>query len=453
MLFKQSKSGAFYGTLFVVVAVVAIPAIANEFHLQQEYEAAFNLSTSGAAYDAAVRLIDLLRKCPEDDLTYAEKHVGPSQLLGFIVASLMDWPERSSLEHHVLKPEKYPSDRLLIAIMKAGSGIQSMASSAYGHLWQISKGDNVPAKIVALSIIASPYYYPKRYLRESATAELALRYPELSVNRLNAEGAVFKTLRLAKEQSKRNVNLLEDVVYSGGRKDRLVSLSPGLRIASEYLPSMNVNGITDTVVSNWANALLQEKDPETRYTLLCLLEYVERNDARRASMRPVLQALVKPVPQTIDQLRARLLLAEIDRGEHRAKPLRKHIEYFVPKGILPTTPERSLYEDSLIGADKTAGYFLRHGYHDDAVRIHNNFAAQFPNTTLSEKKRYIVQEIQADPLKAMLDAIEREVRPIRREKGDAIVETIYNEIIAHTENAALKNVLKNKVNALKEKAK
>lgn len=170
-------------------------------------------------------------------------------------------------------------------------------------------------------------------------------------------------------------------------------------------------------------------------------------------MRPVLQTLVKPVPQTIDQLRARLLLAEIDRDEHRIKSLRQHIEFFVPKGIVPTTPERSLYEDSLIGADKTAAYFLRHGYHVDAIRIHDKFAAQFPNTSLSEKKLYIVQEIQADPLKATLDAIEREVRPIRREKGDAAVVAIYNEIVAHTENAALKNVLESKINALKNKSK
>lgn len=413
--------------------------------VERDYKTAFCMTTSGAAYDAALLLIDMNRKCPSDDFAMAEALIGPGQLLGFIIASLMDWPERSSLLNHVLEPDTYPTDKLLIAVMKAGSGIQTMAATSYAQLIQLTQGEHQAVKVAALGIISSPYYFPKRYMREAATGELALRYPQLNVTRYNTEGSVFKMLRLAKEQGEHDVYLLKDVVYGGGIKDRIMNISPGLHIAAEYLPTMNVKDITDDVVAAWAQALLDETDPETRYTLLCLLEYVERSDTRRASMRPVLQTLVRPNPQTPDQVRARLLLAEIDREERRTDALRGHIEYLMPKDVLPTIPERSLYENSLHSAQRASTYFIRYGFHADAVRTHQHIAARFPDTNLEKVELEKVSNIQADPLKACLDTIRNEARQLKRKGGDMAVEELYNDVIRYTENASLKHSLRKEI--------
>ena len=136
-------------------AGAAEPAL--DAKMQTLYKDAYGLMTTGEPYAATVQLIELLRTVPGDDVQWADALIGPSQLLGFSVASLLDWPQRSMLLKEVLQPDTYPTDALVIAALKAGSGVQSMALPAQMTLKQLGEGKHLAVKAAALYILGQPY--------------------------------------------------------------------------------------------------------------------------------------------------------------------------------------------------------------------------------------------------------------------------------------------------------
>ena len=91
--------------LCLPVGVCAAHAASEPAFGAEAYRAAHAEVASGNVYDGAVHLIELLRSVPGDAVRLADQMVGPAQLLGFCIASLMDWPDRTRLLTEVLKPE------------------------------------------------------------------------------------------------------------------------------------------------------------------------------------------------------------------------------------------------------------------------------------------------------------------------------------------------------------
>jgi hypothetical protein len=159
---------------------------------------AFSRMTSGDAVGGAEILIEALRSCPPDQAEAADRFVGPAQLLGFSIASLMDWPERRLVEEELLRPEAHPTDRLLLAAMKAGSGMDTLALPAYGELIALAKLDHLPVRLTALYFIAQPYYYDRKFQQDAAVAEMLLNFPDLAMTRNLVEIPVWNTLKAAR---------------------------------------------------------------------------------------------------------------------------------------------------------------------------------------------------------------------------------------------------------------
>ena len=115
---RAGKTGAFLLGVFCVAGCLLTPVQARAEgtsgapgqYGKAEYELAYRDMTGGNAVEGVIRLIELVRTVPGDNAGYADSLVGPAQLLGFGVASLLDWPDRTLLLNDVLKPEEEPSE-------------------------------------------------------------------------------------------------------------------------------------------------------------------------------------------------------------------------------------------------------------------------------------------------------------------------------------------------------
>lgn len=402
---------------------------------------AYGELTSGALHDGAVRLIELLRDTPGDDASHADALVGPSQLLGFAIASLMTWPDRTRLLTEVLNPDEYPTDKLLIATMQAGSGIQSMALPARKTLEDLAKSGHLAVRVTALYILGEPYYYRGKPSQKPSVAELVLSYPNLEFSRCLIEMPVYYTLDKAAKAAAADRNLFEGVIYWGGRKEFVLQASPGLAKAAEALPSMNYRDLDDGVVGQWAESLISEPNPRARYTVVSMLAKTCGTPERRTRARAGLKALADLPPATPDVLRARMLLAEFARADHDPKTLLALVQSLLRLGVLPCTAERSMYEAVMQTAQHASRYFTLLGHHTMAIQMHDALAAKFPDTALAESEYKKADAIRADALQASLDAIAMEIdAPLRNRDMDTLHKR-YLEIIEHTPHGPLRTIL------------
>ncbi len=412
--------------------------------MQTLYKDAYGLMTKGEPYAATVQLIELLRTVPGDDVQWADALIGPSQLLGFSVASLLDWPQRSTLLEEVLQPDTYPTDALLIAALKAGSGVQSMALPAQMTLKQLGEGKHLAVKAAALYILGQPYYYSGSHMQSPAMAELVLNYPNLEFSRCLVEIPVYNTLSKALEEGVSEKNLLGEVLYWGGRKEQVLQASSGLSKAAEALPTMNFKALDDTVIQKWAASLEGEETPHSRYTLVSLLSKSCTTPKRRAAAQSALAAVAERAPASPDILRARMLLADFAQKEHDVERPSSLSLNLLKLDLLPCTAERSMYEATMHTVQHTARYYTRYGFVKQALQLHEALASKFPNSTLAESETKQAKALRENGLEACLDLIATEVNaPLRNGDTQRVIDT-YSEIIAHTQNTSLRNILQKK---------
>ena len=434
-------SSTFFAFCATGCLVTGIAAAQFSARAATEHAQAYNEFATGALHEGAVRLIELLRDTPGDDASHADTLVGPSQLLGFAIASLMTWPDRTRLLTEVLNPDEYPTDKLLIATMQAGSGIQSMALPARKTLEDLAKTGHLAVRVTALYFLGEPYYYRGAASQKPSVAELVLAYPNLEFSRHLIEMPVYYTLDKAAQSADSDKYLLEGVIYWGGRKELVLQASPGLAKAAEALPSMNFRDIDEAVVGRWSDGLVSEKDPKIRYTVVSLLAKTCGTPERRDKARAGLEALAALPPATPDVLRARLLLADFARAGHDPKTLLSLVQGLLRLNVLPCTAERSMYEAVMQTAQHASRYFTLFGHHTMAIQTHDALAAKFPDTALAEAEYKKADAIRADALQASLDAIAMEIdAPLRNRNMEALQER-YLDIIKHTPHDSLRMIL------------
>lgn len=397
---------------------------------------AFSRMTSGDAVGGAEILIEALRTCPADDAEAADLFVGSAQLLGFSIASLMDWPQRRSIQEELLRPDDHPTDRLLIAAMKAGSGVDGLALPAYGELIALSKLDHLPVRLTALYFIAQPYYYDRKFQQDAAIAEMMLSFPSLAMTRNIVEIPVWNTLKAARGGGLRG-SVFQKVQATGGQPARTMQASPALQALFGADGPGQLEDIDDATVLRWAEALPQTADRDTRYGMLCALASVEWTPARRPALRAALAAIADAPQPGIDTIRAKILLMDLERAEHKPVALRALTGAILPNAPLPATPERSLYEATLHAMQHSARYFTRYGHIQDAIATHERVAARYPGTALAERETREAQALRDEGIGVSLRMLDRLARQARRDGGDAAAAWVYEDAAAHTTNPAL----------------
>ena len=439
-------------TTCIVAAAIGGAAVATAGQLDanqtSSYVQAYDFMGSGQAYEGTVQLIELLRTVDGSDITMADALIGPAQLLGFSIASLLDWPQRTQLLTEVFQPDAYPTDKFAIAAMKAGSGVQGMALPARATLLELAKSDHLPVRAAALYILGQPYYYGWASSQEPAVAELVLNYPDLAFSKCLIEIPVFQTIKEGVMNGEAGVNLLKDVVYWGGRKEMVLDASAGLAMAAEALPSMNSQDITNATVRSWAEALPDCPEPRSRYTVISLLATVCNTAERREEALPGLSAIAGQSAVTPDVVRARGILAEFARSDHDPQRLDEIVQDMLSLKLLPCTAERSMYEVQLHTAQHAAKYFTRYGWNSLAVKTHEALAAKYPGTALAADESAKAEALHSDALKTTLALIDREVdAPLRNGDLQAVRE-MYEDIRANAATGGLRALMGSRLEQL-----
>ncbi|HDP35888.1 MAG TPA: hypothetical protein ENN29_12360 [Candidatus Hydrogenedentes bacterium] len=432
--------------LFCLAAfIMATTAAAQPPPLQQEYEMAFTLATSGAAYDAGVLLFEAARELPGDDPALVEALIGPAQLLVFIAASLTDFNDWMMFLNHVVDEENHVTDRLIASGLRAGMPGQARRFLGYHGLKTTSQEEHQAVKVASLFVRAAPYWLPNMPQNKneyhSAVAEMVLRYPNLSLSRHVVEMSVWRTVKEASMAGERDVHLFRDVLYAGGREEPILAVSAGLRALKQALPSLNLKDIDDETISQLADLLNEARDPDVRYALLCFIDKLELTTKWRALLRGALQRLSRPMPRTADEALARLILIHFALMDGNDGLVRAHLAQLWPRGPFPPTPERNLYVESLWAAHEAARYFTRYGRYAPAEQAYQALAEHFPETQAAQRALDAIAALREDPVAASLDAIEHHARIQKRMKPDFDKEALLDHIIDHADSAPLRQAL------------
>jgi hypothetical protein len=453
------------GFVAAIGALLAVSAWANpalQGEMGMAYQSAYDAFTRGEVREGAIELIEYLRTVPGDDLAAADALVGPSQLLGFSIASLMTWGDRGHFMGHVLRPNEYPSDALLIRTMEYLSGLPHLSIPARGHLERLAGGDHLAIATAAAGILTYGQRDDDRVLEHPAIRNLIENYPQLEATRAIVEAPVYRAFSKARASGGQPRALLAHAERLDGRQAAVFAISPGLARAAEALPSMRTEDIDEAVLAGWAIALENEQDPRARYTLITLLARGCESSEERALARPALEALAAEPPSTPDVVRARAVLASFALDDHDAQTAFEMAQSLVSLGILPATAERSMYEVMMQTSQQASRYFTRYGHVQLALQTHEALANKFPGTTLGRIEAEKAQALHDHGLRVSIETVREEVDQRLRnaenmESGGNIARarehrTLAREtlesIIAHTPSEGLRANLIDRLNRL-----
>ncbi len=412
-----------------------------------EYVAAHAKMAEGHTYEGAVQLLDLLRSVPGDDYSMADSMVGPAQLLGFSIVSLMDWSCRTFLLNNVLWAGDNEFDALLVSVLKAGSGVQSMALPALQTLKDMTRSEHQVYRLTALCILAGQNTSGGSGIRD-AVVSFALGHPQLEASQSLLEGPTIRVLRNYVQGNGVGDGILLDPAVTGAGRDALLKASPGLSLVAQQLPSMNARDIKDDTVSAWAESIKIEKVPRSRYTVIAFLAVVSNTPARRDAMRMGLEAVAAMPPNTPDVLRAHMVLANNGCADHDAGMVKEHALALLKLGVLPCTAERSMYEAVMQTVQLSAKYFTRYGWYKDAVLLHEKLAAKYPDTVLAVEEVAKADALRENPDAVALDLIDREAQVFQSRGDRQKARSFYQEIMEHTPQPSLKTALESRIQKL-----
>lgn len=434
--------------LFCLVILASLPAAAVKNDLQVECETAFTMATSGQSFEAAELLFEAARELPGDDPALVEELIGPAQLLVFIAASLSDYNDWMYFLNHVVDEENYVTDRMIASGLRAGMPGQGRRFTGYHGLKVASKEEHQAVKVGSLFVRAAPYWLPNmpqnRNEYHSAVAEMVLRYPDLSLSRQVIEMSVWRTAKEAAMSGATDVYLFKDILYAGGREAPILAKSAGLQAIADILPSLNIKDITDEMISEFADALDEARDPEVRYAIMSLLDRLELTPKWRALLQNALKRLSKPMPRTADEALARLLLIHFALEDKDHGQIQAYAAQQLPNRPFPPTAERNLYVESVWALSQAANYFTCYGHYPQAKQVHEKLKDRFPETQVSRNALDAIEEMNADPVAASLKAIDHHARIQKQMKPNFNKMALYEDIIENAESATLRQAVQEK---------
>lgn len=461
------------GIALAIGALLPLQAVANpalQGALGESYQRAYDLLGQGEVVAAATELIEYLRAVPGDDLAAADAMVGPSQLLGFSIASLMTTTEQAQLLMRGLQTRDYPTDALLLRTMEYLSGNAAWSYNARGELARLASSDHLAVATAAAGILTYGERKQDNFMAHPAIQNLIQNYPQLEATRAIVEAPVFRAFNRAearREAEKGGAgarSLLAHADRIDGRQAAVFTVSPGLERAAEALPSMRADQVDDGVLAAWAVTLDNEPDPRARYTLVALLARGCETADERARVRPHIEALAARPPATADVVRARAVLAELALADHDALGAFHATQSLVSLGILPATAERSLYEVQMNTSQRASEYFTRYGHISLAIQTHEALAAKYPGSVLAKDEARKAEALREDGVQVSIALVREEANLLMRNaevhrlmspRGRALrTEAIatLEDVIAHTPNDALRANLIDRLNRIDEPA-
>lgn len=215
----------------MISAMACVPAWANPAlhgEMGTAYQSAYDAFTRGEVREGAITLIEYLRTIPRDDLQAADNLVGPSQLLGFSIASLMTWGDRGHLVTHVLRPDEHPTDALLIRTMEYLSGLPHLSIPARGHLERLAGGEHLAIATAAAGILTYGQRDETAVFRQPAIQRLIADYPRLEATRTIVETPVYRAIGEARKLGEDHRAPLSYANGIEGNRTAVLAISPGL---------------------------------------------------------------------------------------------------------------------------------------------------------------------------------------------------------------------------------
>lgn len=367
-----------------LAAVAQPPTVDTPEGLEAARHYAMSLIEKGQRLEAAEYLLVTLRSIPRDRADLVVPAIGAVQLLMFDHEYLMFDAERGALYEGALDEENHEMDLFLATLMRysADTGMtQEEANACARDIQKLAYCDHLPARLAALSIMASPYYFYDTPMAQQARDILANDFPDtfpakeaprLALYRARSKGAAG--LKEVLERKNDDGSLRSDTLRS--QRDA---------IGGAIHTALTRGGDADAAcVEALVAAARNAGDWADEYAALNILEGF--HDGPQAAQ--VRQAMSEAIVRNTDPActyRARVVRMAIARNQGDAEALLADAGALLKTSPIPIVAERNNYEELKNGIRHAAEFLAGQGRTAEARDLLEGLAARFPNTLLASQ--------------------------------------------------------------------
>ncbi len=372
-----------------------------------EVQAAYDEIRSGQLYEAAIRLITVMRDMPADTAAQAHEYLEPAYLLALTAAFLLDWPDRIEILNTVVDIDRYEADKLGIAGARVGLGLTGAQQQAMvDELKSLTHSPSRSVAAGALFLLSSPHFFKYYDHRKEMITRLFNEHPESSFGRYAARLNIYHNISVGRKSGLGQVSLLRDTPYSlegedsearGGDDGQTLCIQrkaaiqqymeqadPVLASSLMSMTCFTFGEITPDVILSWTMRLSTTDDADERCHLLNMLRYFSNDSETREVLEPVTRHLAERGDVTSRAFSYALLLRWA-QSDDDATGIYQWTHAIIAMDRLAGAPEESLYESHYKLALDGAEHLENMGNVADAVQLYAMMAEKYPNSLVASE--------------------------------------------------------------------
>ena len=385
--------------VWVVALVVCGAALAQEAEtltpeeelvaaLQDERDAAYDAILAGQPWDGAVRLLEAMRLVPGNEPRIVTTNVideagATLRLLVFDMTYLLTEEQRTEFLSKVVNTARYPTDTLVQLRWEVASGLDyPTAKECVKKLEQLSTNAHPIARIGALAILSSPYYFNKWLCRPKARERIAAEFPHFELTRVALRASLYQCKKADGDLGEALGEVLETGDLSTRATQATTNVDPVVQLVRTALPDLRSEDGKGDGVAAICDAARTQEDWSVRFGCMNLLNaFHDRGFA--GQVEEAVGAVAARDGKTPDVLRAQCLMLGYAKGQGDAEGVKAwgekllaHTKYFDPLG-------RTLHEEVLFAVQRYADYLAEEDDAEAGAAVYDRLAAKYPNSALA----------------------------------------------------------------------
>lgn len=462
-------------SVYLLFALFPVYAVDSDFiqKVQETERLAYSDVNDNKITDALQKLIELFRSVPENDVESAEVLLGPLHLYSFIISEF--YRPEFLYKAKLLQENQYPSDKLLmsIACLNNTTTRMNMAVPVTNWLNELKQGDNLTIRFLAevVSVYALTSEEGKN-IQKGMGSKLATEMNNLYVNlflenyptstvsqfvlqdlldrgveKVISEYGIYDAGKLVQTyiETPEKLNLLAGFNNAGVSAQKLNTCLSGFNEVASVLPSMNLFDINEKVLRKWVEMLREEKDMNTRYTLITFLKCggVLNKDCQELVKTALKEASIRK-EVTSDVLYAKITLLKLAMKNYWIKEAEETLMDISQLEVLPPIHGiQSAYAQQKKLIEGGTEYFVKLGYYDIAKKALEVQSAKYHDSHYEMGVKSKLVKLEKYPTDYSLELISRDTSRSRMHGRSDLIRKYYDEIVEHTPNPDLKNILAN----------
>ena len=462
-------------SIFIMFFSIIVYASDNNFYqsVKEVEKLAYDNVNKNELNDAILKIRDLFRSAPNNGVESADALLGLIHLYSFIISEF--YRPEFLYKSNILNVDEYPSDKLLMALACLNHPITRVNMDLPVTTWlnELTQGPNLTVKMLAevVSIYALTSEEGKR-IQQKMNSELVKKINNLLIDLFLKQYAdsisiqlIFQNIldrgvekviseygtsdagKLVKTyiETPDRLNLLSEFTSYGISTQILTTHFPAFNKVAHICPSMNFFDINEKVLDKWVEMLKEETDINTRYMLITFLKcgFALNKDCQEL-VKSALKEMSAREELTSDVLYAKMIMLKYAMKNYWIREAEESLLSISQLGVLPPVHGvKNVYAQQKGLMEKGVEYFVKIGYYDIARKVLEIQSDKYKNSHFEMGVKSKMLKLDKTPVDYSLELINLDmIKSDMRGRPD-LIRKYLDEIIKHTPNPELKNLLAN----------